>query len=198
MICVGVTGVMGVGKSTVAGWYARRGIPVISADAVYADLTADGGDLLGVLEGAFGSILSPDGSLDRKALSAVVFGDAGKRQQLEALTWPAIIAQIHARLQDLCGEGHAWCLLEAPRLFAADLQLICDEVWWVFAPRAVCIARATARTGLPRDDIERRLAVQPTDAFLAANCHRQIDLTHGVESANPQLWAQYVRMRGAV
>src|SRR5690606_5379817 len=90
------------GKSTVANLFAALGVPVIDADVIARDVVAPGSALLGKICAEFGEeVLAPDGSLDRKALRARVFGESAEataaRRRLEALIHPAIRAEMDAR-----------------------------------------------------------------------------------------------------
>ncbi|HEX5814801.1 MAG TPA: dephospho-CoA kinase, partial [Methylomirabilota bacterium] len=98
---VGLTGGIATGKSTVADTLRRLGAEVIDADQLAREVVAPGEPALAEIVREFGDVLQPDGTLDRKKLGAIVFGDTPRRKRLEAITHPAIRERFLARLREL-------------------------------------------------------------------------------------------------
>src|SRR5688572_13814590 len=95
---VGLTGGIASGKSTVAQLFAALGIPVVDSDEIAREIVAPGQPLLAQITRSLGTdALAPDGSLDRRRLRDKVFNDPNARAQLEALTHPAILAELERR-----------------------------------------------------------------------------------------------------
>ena len=161
MLMIGLTGGIGSGKSTVAEFLARKGAVVIDADEIARDVVMPGRPALAQLVDRFGGdILQPDGSLDRAALAAKAFVDEESRHDLEAITHPAI------------GEEFLRQVAAAPpdAVVVHDVPLLTEKlrgdnyaaVIVVEAPLEVRLARLEQR-GVPRDDAERRIALQASD-----------------------------------
>lgn len=153
---LGLTGGTGAGKSTVAALFAQRGWTVIDFDQISREVCVAGSPCLAELAQAFGEeILQPDGSLNRKKLGAMVFGDAGALRILNEITHKYIIEDAR---QKMAGGGNF--LLDAPLLFDAGLETWCDKVLCVTADDAIRIARITARDGISRESALARIKSQ--------------------------------------
>ena len=131
MIRLALTGSIGMGKSTVAGMFARAGIPVFDADAVVRRLQGPGGALVAKIEERFPGTTGKQG-VDRDALSQRVLGDPGELAALEAIVHPAVH---HERTRFIVENGDAKALLfEIPLLFETGGEEAFDKVIVVTAP----------------------------------------------------------------
>lgn len=158
MKVVGLTGNIACGKSTVAGMLADLGAVVIDADAVVHELQRRGTSLHAAVVAEFGvGILRDDGAIDRAKLGAIVFADPQRLARLEALTHPAVIEEVEARLRKV--EAPA-AVVEAVKLVEAGMHRRCDSLWVVTCPRAVQVERLRGR-GLDAAAIVARLDAQP-------------------------------------
>ncbi len=157
---IGLTGPIGCGKSTVAGWLAARGAVVIDADAVARAVTAPGEPATEAILARFGdAVRDPHGALDRAALAGVVFADAAALADLEAIVHPAVRIRILAALAAADAAGVVAVVVEAIKLVEGGLADACDEVWLVTC-RPAAQRRRLAGRGLAREDAERRMALQ--------------------------------------
>jgi dephospho-CoA kinase len=157
---IGITGPIGCGKSTVAGWLAARGALVIDADAVAREETAPGKPAHAAVLTRFGdAVRGPDGTLDRAALARLVFADPAALTDLEAIVHPAVRVWILAALAAADRAGAPAVVVEAIKLVEGGLAELCDEVWLVDCDPAVQRARLAAR-GMDREDAERRIGAQ--------------------------------------
>ncbi len=161
MKVIGLTGGIGTGKSTVAGFMAELGAAVIEADSIGHQLYRPGTPTWrGVVE-AFGrDILTPDGSIDRARLGDIVFHDDKARRRLNRLTHPAIKQEIRKLIKRYRQEGKRAVLLEVPLLLEAGWASLVDEVWVTTASEATVLRRLTGRGGLSRSEAEARIRVQ--------------------------------------
>ncbi|MBN1337631.1 MAG: dephospho-CoA kinase [Deltaproteobacteria bacterium] len=150
MRIVGITGGIASGKSLVAGWMRDTwGVPVLDADLVARQVVAPGSPVLEAVVAAFGpSVLGLDGDLDRAALGARVSRDPAARRRLEALTHPAIWAEIEAWLRERAAEGHALAAVEAALIVETGQAGRFDALVVVTAPRALRVQRLVERRGL--------------------------------------------------
>lgn len=157
---VGLTGGVASGKSTVAALFARRGVPVFSADGISRELTRPGGPALPAIHDAFGdAVFDAQGRLDRAALAQLVFDDAGARARLEAILHPPIVAELAARAAAV---DAPYCVVEIPLLQPHHVGTLVDRVLVVDVPVAVQRQRLAERDGLGAAAIEARLGAQMT------------------------------------
>jgi dephospho-CoA kinase len=157
---IGLTGPIGCGKSTVAGWLAARGAIVVDADAVARAVTARGEATYEAVLARFGgAVRDADGQLDRAALARLVFADAAALADLEAIVHPAVRPRILAALEDADAAGAPAVVVEAIKLVEGGLAALCDEIWLVTCDPAVQRARLAGR-GMAPADAERRIAAQ--------------------------------------
>lgn len=160
----GLTGGIGTGKSTVARMFAARGVPVVDADALAREVVAPGTVGNAEIGAAWPQAIGPDGTVDRKKLGAIVFGDPAARTRLEAITHPLIQQASASRLTDLAGEGHALALYEAALLVESGRWRDFAGLIVVTASPERQIERAVARGGLSREEAEARVKAQlPTE-----------------------------------
>jgi dephospho-CoA kinase len=161
MIRLGLTGSIGMGKSTVAAMFAKRGVPVFDADAVVHRLQGPGGALVAAIEAAFPGTTGPAG-VDRAALGKAVLGDRAALARLEALVHPAVAAQ---RARFLADHADApLVLLDIPLLFETGGEASVDRIAVVSAPAAVQRARVLGRPGMTEERFAAILARQTPDS----------------------------------
>ena len=147
MYLVGLTGGVAAGKSTVAARWRELGAIEIDADLLAREAIAPGSEGFQRVIAEFGAaILDDNGNLDRKALGAIVFADAGKKQALEAIVHP-IVRQLAAEKLASC-PGDAIVVYNVPLLVEASVDLPFDFVATVEAPEAEQIRRMVEDRGL--------------------------------------------------
>jgi dephospho-CoA kinase len=161
MITLGLTGSIGMGKSTVAAMFAEEGVPVFDADAEVHKLQGPGGALVAAIEAEFPDTTT-DRGVDRTLLGEAVFGDAASFARLEALVHPAVAER---RAQFLAAHEDApLVLLDIPLLFEAGGWQGVDRIAVVSAPAEVQRARVRGRPGMTESRFESILAKQLPDA----------------------------------
>jgi dephospho-CoA kinase len=172
MIRLGLTGSIGMGKSTVAAMFARAGVPVFDADAVVHRLQGPGGALVAAIEAAFPDTTGPEG-VDRTALGEAVLGDPAALKRLESLVHPAVAAE---RARFLAEHADApIVLLDIPLLFETGGEASVDKVAVVSAPPEVQRARVLSRPGMTPERFDAILARQTPDAEKRARADFVID-----------------------
>ena len=160
MIVLGLTGSIGMGKSTVAAMFADEGVPVFDADAVVHRLQGPEGALVEEIESHFPGTTGESG-VDRTTLAEAVLGDTGKLRLLESLIHPAVARERSAFLE--ANRDSPIVLLDIPLLFEKTGTGLVDKVAVVSAPADIQRARVLARPGMSVEKYERILARQMPD-----------------------------------
>ncbi len=161
MTIVGLTGSIGMGKSTVAAMLRELGVPVFDADAEVHRLQGSGGALVGPIEAAFPGTTGAAG-VNRQMLGARVLGDEAAMRRLEAIVHPAVAESRRAFLDD--NDGAPLIVFDIPLLLETGGDARVDAVWVVSAPSDVQRARVLARPGMSVEKFESILARQLPDA----------------------------------
>lgn len=157
---IGLTGPIGCGKSTIAGWLAERGAVVIDADVVAREVSSPGQPAHDAVIAAFGDGVRLDGGrIDRAALARVVFADPDALDRLEAIVHPVVRVRILALIAEADAAGVPAVVIEAIKLVEGGLAALCDEVWLVTCAPTVQRDRVIAR-GASTEDAERRIDAQ--------------------------------------
>lgn len=164
MLVAGLTGGIGSGKSTVAALLAERGAVVVDADRLARDAVEVGTPGYRAVVERFGpSVVAPDGSLDRAAVAARVFGDPAALADLNAIVHPIVRAGIAQRVAALEGTG-AVVILEIPLLVESGRSYGASVVLVVDCPEDVALRRLVEGRGLAEADARRRMAAQVSRA----------------------------------
>jgi dephospho-CoA kinase len=160
MLIVGLTGLIGSGKSKVATIFADLGIPVIDCDVIAHELTLPNSPLIDLLVGKFGDIvLQPDRSLNRDYLRQQVFNDSDKRVILEQMLHPLIYQRVLEQLR-LVTEV-PYCLIVVPLLFRAPLYLALTHYNVVVdCDYPILLQRLLERSNLNQQEVDAILAQQ--------------------------------------
>jgi dephospho-CoA kinase len=200
MKLIGLTGGIASGKSTVGKRLAELGAVVVDADQLAREVVEPGTPALADIARVFGpSVIAPDGSLNRPALGAIIFSDAAKREQLNAITHPAIwrrgnelFAEAEARDPDVVIVYDVPLLAEA----AADRPMQFDRIVVVQADTETRINRLVELRGMSRDEAEGRLRAQASDDERLRIADVVIDSNGTLEHTREQvdsLWAELRR-----
>ena len=198
---VGLTGGIACGKSTVSGMLEARGAAIVDADRIARDVVLPGQPALQDIREAFGDdVLLADGTLNRKALGAVVFGDEAARRKLEAILHPRIRAEMARQMAD-------WNEREPGRLVIVDIPLLYEsgldkrfdfeEILVVYVPREVQLERLMKRDGLSSEAAEQRLDAQMPIERKKELADVVIDNSGSLEQTEAQVEA-YLRRKGCL
>lgn len=157
----GLTGGIGSGKSTVAALLEEYGVPVVSADELSRVVVARGSEGLQAVVEAFGrEVVNDAGDLDRRRMASLVFRNAERRRELEAILHPRIRDRFEQVLDALEKAGHQVAVYEVPLLFERNLQGEMKAVVLVTAPLADRVARVRARDDVTETEVRARIAAQ--------------------------------------
>jgi dephospho-CoA kinase len=161
MLLVGLTGGIGVGKSTVAAMFAARGAAVVDGDEVSRRLQEPGRPCFRAIVDAFGrEMLDPAGRIDRRRLGAVVFADSASLRRLEAIMHPAIWAACETEIQVASAAGKAVCVVEMALILETGQRGRFQKLIVVTAPASVQVARVASARGLTQAEAQHRVAAQ--------------------------------------
>jgi dephospho-CoA kinase len=186
MIVLGLTGSLGMGKSTTARFFAEEGVPVHDADAAVHRLYA--GDAVAPVEAAFPGTTS-DGTIDREKLAARVVGDPAALKRLEAIVHPLVRREEERFLAAARKNGAKVAVLDIPLLFETGGDQRVDAVVVVTAPAEVQRARAFERPGMSEEKFAALLAKQLPDAEKRRRADFVVDTSQGFDSARAQVRA---------
>ena len=186
MIIVGLTGSIGMGKSTVAKMFAEEGAPGFDSDAAVHALYASGGAAVAPVEAAFPGV-TKDGAIDREVLSKRVVGNEAAIKQLEMIVHPLVRAAQMQFLQNNRDAGTQVVILDIPLLFEGNGAKYVDKTVVVSAPAVVQRARVLARPGMSLEKFEAILARQMPDAEKRARADFVIDTGGDLEVTRSQV-----------
>ncbi len=183
---IGLTGSIGMGKSTVAAMFAEAGIPVFDADAEVRAMQGPGGELLPAIEAAFPGSTGPQG-VDRDRLGHQVFADKEALARLEAIVHPAVAAKRAAFLAQ--HHDKRAVVFDIPLLFERGGHESVDLVVVVSAPEAVQRARVLARPGMTPQKFEHIFGLQLHDTHKRERADHIIDTSLSLEETRSQVEA---------
>ncbi len=184
MFVLGLTGSIGMGKSTTSAFFREAGIPVHDADATVHRLYA--GAAVGPIGEAFPGVVV-DGVVDRNRLGAVVLGDGAAMKRLEAIVHPLVGAAEIAFRDRMRAAGHALAVLDIPLLLETGAERRVDGVAVISAPADVQRARVLARPGMTAEKFAAILARQMPDVDKRRRAHFIIESGYGLEAARRQV-----------
>lgn len=184
---LGLTGLIGMGKSATAAIFRRLGVPVHDADACVHALYAPGGAATAAIGQAFPGSLAPDGGVDRAALGPMVLGHPERLSALEAIVHPLVRAAEERFLDGAEGARAPLALLDIPLLFETGGEVRCDAVAVVSAPAPVQRARVLERPGMDEAKLDQILAKQMPDRDKRARAHFVVDTGRGFAAAEAQV-----------
>lgn len=161
MFTIGLTGGIGSGKSTVAQWFAKHGVPVLDADkTVHRLLQADSSTISKLVHEFGPEILGENGEINRSKLGIRIFCEEDARKRLERIVHPRVVECMKDEQAAFRDTGAKFCVWDVPLLIEAGFEKFVDEVWVVWVPRDLQILRVLARDKLSLAEVEARIAAQ--------------------------------------
>jgi len=186
MFILGLTGSLGMGKSTTARFFAEAGVPVHDADATVHRLYE--GPAVAAIEAAFPGT-TVGGKVDRNKLAARVLGDQAALKRLEAIVHPLVQEDERRLLAEARARGAKVAVLDIPLLFETGGEARVDAVVVVSAPSEVQRARVLERPGMTVQKLEAILAMQMPDAEKRGRADFVVDTSRGFEAARADVRA---------
>ncbi len=188
MIVIGLTGSIGMGKSTVAQMFAEEGAPAFSSDDAVHELYERGGAAVGLVEAAFPGV-TKDGAIDRQALSARVVDHPEAISKLEGIVHPLVRQAQKDFLQRQRDAGVAAAVLDIPLLFESAGVVRVDKIVVVSAPADVQKARVMARPGMTEEKYAYLLSRQMPDREKRSRADFVIDTRGDFDATRAQIRA---------
>jgi dephospho-CoA kinase len=186
MFILGLTGSLGMGKSTTARFFAEEGVPVHDADAVVHRLYD--GQAAAAIEAAFPGT-TVGGRVDRDKLAARVLGDAAALKRLEAIVHPLVHEAERHLLAEARARGEKVAVLDIPLLFETGGEKRVDAVVVVSAPPEVQRSRVLQRPGMSVEKLDAILVKQMPDEEKRRRADFVVDTSRGLEPARAQVRA---------
>jgi dephospho-CoA kinase len=183
---LGLTGSIGMGKSTTARLFAEAGAPVSDADAAIHELYAPGGAAVAPIEAAFPGVVA-GGAVDRARLGARVLGDPEALRRLESITHPLLVQHRAGFLRASAESGAPVAVLDVPLLFETGGERLTHAVAVVTAPTEAQRARVLARPGMTEAKLDAILARQTPDAEKRARADFVIDTSAGLDPVRAEV-----------
>lgn len=186
MKTIGLTGIMGAGKSTVIDVLKQAGITVLDCDEINHELMKPGHLGYVQLIQAFGkAIVNDEGLINRQYLANHIFQNEAMRKQVEDILHPLIQAEIRKAIA--IHQKEAIIVVEVPLLFEIQWQYCFDETWVVNAEKAVLLSRLTNLRGVPENEVKRRWKLQMGQAQKCALADKIIDNSGSIEALKQQI-----------
>lgn len=194
MRVIGLTGGTGAGKGEVSLCFMTQGIKCLDADKVSREVCTPGKPCLLELVEYFGDgILNSDGTLDRRGLAALVFGEENEEKReikhaaLNRITHRHIIDAMNEWLAEREREGATLAVIDAPQLFESGFDRHCDYTIGVIADEKVRIRRITSRDSITVEAAEKRIRAQKSDQFFIDTCDFIVYNNAGVDVLGHQV-----------
>lgn len=170
MTVLGITGPTGAGKTTLLREVEKLGGAVVDCDAVYHKMLKSDIPLQDMLEREFGPLRDENGSIDRKKLGCIVFGDPERLEALNAIAWKGITQRVREILEDQRQQGRSLAAIDAIALAESPLKELCQLTVAVLAPPEVRVRRIMAREGISETYAWARVKAQRPDEYFIQNC----------------------------
>lgn len=193
MLCVGLTGGIGCGKSTVADLFAKLGAGIIDTDAIAHRLTQVGGLAIPAIRAAFGNdYINADGALNREKMRGLIFMDAAAKQRLEKILHPLILEQARTQLLQL--HTHPYIIIVVPLLPESPaFQNLVQRILVVDCTQETQLARVIARSKLNETEVRAIIAQQTPRAERQKLADDVIHNDAGMDSLVAQVTALHQR-----
>lgn len=161
MKTIAITGSIATGKSTVSKYLIQQGYPVIDTDIISRIVVEKGTIGLERLKENFGEgIIQEDGTLNRKALSNIVFNDAASKEKLNQILHPIISKESKERMAAYKEEGHSLIFVDIPLYYEVDIDIPTDAVWLVYVSSDIQLERLMKRNLMSEEDTRQLISNQ--------------------------------------
>ena len=192
---IGLTGQSGAGKTTVSDTFSKNGFAVINCDMVSRKVNEAGSECNHRLAVFFPDCFDKAFSLDRRKLGEIVFSDKEKLKLLNSIVYPFIVKMIDDEIEKL-SRKYKYIILDAPTLFEAGADKICDKIVSVIADKQLRFTRIKERDRIEDYLIEKRFMSQHTSEFFISNSDYVIENNGDIDNAVSQTMSVIKRIKG--
>ena len=169
MKIIGLTGLTGAGKSTVAQKLMAYGCYHIDADKVARNVINNNENVKNKLKERFGDdVINPDSTINRPVLGTRAFADEQSTNDLNAITHPAVIEEIKSIIEDIEEVGYRGVIIDAIALFESGLDALCDFKVTVIAPKEIRLERIMKRDNITEEKALERINAQKDESFFTS------------------------------
>lgn len=188
MKAIAITGSIATGKSTVSKYLIQQGYPVIDTDIISRVVVEKGTVGLERLKENFGEdIIQADGTLNRKALSNIVFNDAASKEKLNQILHPLISKESKERMAAYKEEGHSLIFVDIPLYYEVDIDIPTDAVWLVYVSPDIQLERLMKRNLMSEEDARQLISNQISIQDKAKWSEIMIDNSNTLEETHKQI-----------
>lgn len=187
MLIIGLTGSIGMGKSTAASRIRTLGIPVCDADSIVHKLYKVGGAAVAPIAAAFPGTISEDGGIDRQKLATALLADASAYAKLEAIVHPLVLGTERDFLHQKVAKGVEKVVLEIPLLFETGGNERVDVTIVVSAPTDVQRSRVLERAGMTPEKLDQILSRQMSDEEKRSRADFIVDTSRSIPETEAQI-----------
>jgi dephospho-CoA kinase len=187
MLIIGLTGSIGMGKSTAAARIRALGVPVCDADSIVHKLYRTGGAAVGPIEAAFPGTAAEDGCIDRQKLAAALLAYPGAYTKLEAIVHPLVLETEREFIHTKAGKGAEKVVLEIPLLFETGGEKRVDVTIVVSAPGDVQRSRVLERAGMTAEKFDQILSRQMPDEEKRRRADFVVDTSRSIPETEAQI-----------
>ncbi len=173
-VIIGLTGQSGAGKTMICQFLGQAGFAIINCDEIARECTSDGSDCNKQLGKVFPSCFDKKLSINRKAISQIIFSDKQKLKKFDEIVYPFINRLIDQRIAELSGISE-YIVLDAPTLFEANADSKCDVIIGVVARKSIRLDRIMQRDGISKELALKRFNSQMSTAFFKERCEYIIE-----------------------
>lgn len=181
MLKIGLTGGIASGKTSVAAWFADRGVRVFDADSAVHQLYLQS-EIISLIAKEFSDDYIQQGQIDRSRLGALVFNNKEAREKLDRIVHPYVRLKMKKSVENASEEGEKMIILDLPLLFETGWTSYVDQIWLVYVHQEIQIERLIARNNYTREEALQRISSQLSLEYKAAYSDRVID--------NSGVWAE--------
>lgn len=188
MKAIAITGSIATGKSTVSKYLIQQGYPVIDTDIISRIVVEKGTIGLERLKENFGEgIIQADGTLNRKALSNIVFNDEASKEKLNQILHPLISKESKERMAAYKEEGHSLIFVDIPLYYEVDIDIPTDAVWLVYVSPDIQLERLMKRNLMSEEDARQLISNQISIQDKAKWSEIVIDNSNTLEETHKQI-----------
>jgi dephospho-CoA kinase len=192
-LIIGLTGNIAAGKSAVSALLEQLGAWIVDADQLARQVVVKGSPALAEIVTAFGpEMLHDDGTLNRKALGDLVFGDEDQLIILNRITHPRIRRLIQDKIDDFCLQDEKQVLvIEAALVYETGLDKLVDQVWFVDTTQDIQVERLMTRNGFTRQEALQRIRAQEPAEMKRRRAHVVLTNTADLAALHIQVQKAY-------